>query len=98
MDQLSKKEIRAKVEESVSQTLAKLEITNISKKTKKAVKKTTAKLAKAFNQELKKISKRIKKAKKADTIKSVKPKKSVKAQGKTKAVAPVPAEEAKIAS
>ncbi|MEQ8424577.1 MAG: hypothetical protein RIA63_07690 [Cyclobacteriaceae bacterium] len=94
MEPLSKKEIRTKVEESVSQALEKLEITNASKKTKKVVKATSRKLTGALKKELKKL---YKKNKKAETIKDVKPKKAVKAKGAKKVAAETP-EQSKIAS
>lgn len=95
MDQLSKKEIRLKVEESVSQALAKLDITEASKRTKKVVKKTSEKLTSALQKELKKL---YKKDKKSSELKAVKPKKAVKAKGKRKPDEAVPPVEEKIAS
>jgi hypothetical protein len=80
MDQLSKKEIRLKVEESASQTLEKLGITKPSKKTQKLIKQTSKKLTDALQKDLKKLYKKIKKE---ESILKVK----AKAQEKDKKVA-----------
>ncbi len=95
MDQLSKKEIKTKVKESVAEALEKLQITKASKKTKRVIKKTAGQIAKALTREIKKIAR---KEKKAHHIKSVKPKKAIKAKGKSASVAETQAEEPKMAS
>lgn len=95
MEHLSKKEIRSKVQESVSQALEKLDITKASKKTQRVVKQTSKRLTSALQKELKKL---YKKNKKAESIKSVKPKKAEKAKGAKKVTEPVVVEETKIAS
>jgi hypothetical protein len=96
MDSPSKKEIRTKVKDSVSQTMEQLHIEKASKKTKKLIKKTSNKLTDAIQKELKKIEKKAKKeAKKVDKIK---PKKSEKARGNKKSAEVAIQEETKLAS
>jgi Holliday junction resolvasome RuvABC DNA-binding subunit len=73
MEPISKKEIRTKVEESVSQAIEKLELPKTSKKTKRIVKKTSRKLATNLKKELKKFYKKDKKSGVAKKVKTEKP-------------------------
>lgn len=58
MKKVTKKEIQSKVEASVAQVIESLEIEKASKKTTKAVKKSSRKLAGKLKKELKKLSRK----------------------------------------
>lgn len=59
---ISKKEIRSKIQDSVNQTIIGFHIESPSKKTKRAVKKVSVKIAATIKRDLKKLMKQTKKA------------------------------------
>ncbi len=54
-EEISKKEIRSKIEKSLNKAITELHITSPSKKTKKSVKKASSKIAGTIKKDLKKL-------------------------------------------